>query len=74
MFQRKIYFEAFMSCMLIFVSFMYHTLEAFKIERILLTEDEWHQVDNLISTLMFSIYLISITSLQKKIKHILIYA
>ena len=48
------YFELAFSLMTFLASFMYHTLEAFEIERFILTEDEWHYVDNVGAALCFS--------------------
>jgi len=52
--KKNLYVEAYISFLTLFVSFTYHTLEAFKIEKFILTEDEWHQIDNLGSVICFS--------------------
>ena len=72
--KKRLYVEAYVSFLTFFVSFIYHTLEAFKIERFILTEDEWHQIDNLGSVVCFSQYIISTTNLDRKTKLTLLYA
>jgi hypothetical protein len=47
MYKRKLFIEMYFSFLTFLSSFMYHSLDALDIEGFLITEYEWHVIDNI---------------------------